>query len=86
MIIKSMVAFNTVEYTRPRGYKSFIMLISTKHEIYPTHNYVKIAGILPFISRMNATTEASNTRTIFIQVQRFRSYGELKFHAQLSCV
>ena len=42
------------------------MLILTKHELYPTHNYVKIVGILPFISRINATTETSNTITIFI--------------------
>ena len=37
-----------------RGYKTFFMLNSAEHEIYPAHKCIKkIVGILTFISRIN---------------------------------
>ena len=43
--------------TRPRGYKTFSMLNSTEHEIFPAHKCVKIptiVGILTFMSGKNS--------------------------------
>ena len=28
-----------VQFIRPQGYKTFLMLNSTEHEIYPAHKY-----------------------------------------------
>ena len=68
-------------YCRSIYVKKVMKLLSF---IFEQPSYVKIVGILPFISRINATSETSRTRAIFIQFQSFSPYGELKFHAQLS--
>ena len=47
-----------------RGYKTFFMLNSAEHEIYPAHKCLNannswhfIVGILTFISMINSTSE-----------------------------
>ena len=45
--------------SRPRGYKTFFMLNSVKHELYSAHkcSMQTIIGTLTFISMINATSE-----------------------------
>ena len=46
-------------YKQARGYKTFVMLNSAEHEIYPADNIKMptIVGILIFISMMDTTSE-----------------------------
>ena len=71
--------------TWPRGYKTFFMLNSAEHKIYPAHNVKMptIVGILTFISRINKTFERLKASNFFI-CQYFSFYVQLKFPAQLS--
>ena len=52
----------------PRGYKTFSMLNSAEHEIYPAHNVKMptIVGILTFISMINTISERLKARNFFI--------------------
>ena len=52
---------------RPRGYKTFSMLNSAEHEIYPIQNVKMptIVGILTFISMLNTTSERLKARNFF---------------------
>ena len=71
--------------SRPRGYKTFFMLNSADHEIYPVHNVKMptVIGILTFISMINTTSE--RLKAIYFFICRYLSVNEqLKFHAQLS--
>ena len=45
--------------SRPRGYKTFSMLNSAEHEIYPANKFKMPAnvGILTFISMINTTSD-----------------------------
>ena len=46
-------------------YKTFFMLNSADHKIYPAHK-CKNANILTFISRINTTSERLKARNFFI--------------------
>ena len=52
----------------PQGYKTFSMLNSAEHEIYPAHKVrmPTIVGILTFISTINTTSERLIARNFFI--------------------
>ena len=69
----------------PRGYKSFFMLNSAEHEIYPAGNVKMptIVCILAFISRINTISECFKARKVVI-FHHFTFYELLKFHTQLS--
>ena len=76
---KSVLGF----MTRSQGYKTFFMLNSTEHEIYPFIVLINvkmstIVGILTFISRINTTSESLKARKVFI-FQHFSLYEQLKF-------
>ena len=45
-------------WVRPRGYKTFFILNSAVHEIYPAHKAV--------ISRINISSESLKARNIYI--------------------
>ena len=66
----------------PRRYKTFSILNSIEHEIYPAHN-VKLFGILAFISMINATSESLKERGN-LYFSAFIFSEKLKFYAQLS--
>ena len=69
----------------PRGHKTFFMLSSAEHELYPAQN-VKIptiVGILTFISMINTTSERLKART-FLICRYFSLYEQLKFRAQMN--
>ena len=70
-----------------RGHKTFFMLNSAEHEIYPFQlinvKMLTIVGILKFISMINTTSERLKVRNFFI-CWYFSFYEQLKFHAQLS--
>ena len=73
--------------TRSRGYKTFLMLISVEHEIYPAHHNIKmptIVGILTCISRINTASESFKGRKI-LNLQHFSFYQQLKLYDLLSC-
>ena len=52
--------------SRPRGYKTFFVLTSAAHEIYPAHKCLKCVGILTFISMINTTSERLEAKIFFI--------------------
>ena len=56
--------------TRPRGYKTFFILNSAEHEIYPAHNVKMptIVGILTFISVINKRPERPKARFFYLSV------------------
>ena len=62
-----------------QGYKTFFMLNSAEHEIYPVY----VVGILTFIGMVNTTSERLQALTFFI-CRYFSFYQQLKFCAQLS--
>ena len=51
--------------TRPQGYKTFFMLNSAEHEIYPANKCLNV-GILTFISMINTTFEGLKARNFVI--------------------
>ena len=63
-----------------RGYKTFFMLNSAEHEIYPAQT---ITGILTFSSLINTTSERLKARHFFI-CRYFSFYEQLKFRIHLS--
>ena len=71
--------------TWPKGYKTFPMLNSAEHEIYPAHNVKMptIVDILTFISMINTIFESLKAIKVLI-FQYFWFYEQLKIHAQLS--
>ena len=71
--------------TWPCGYKTFFMLNSAEHEIYPAckDKMPTIVGILTFISMINTTSERLKAKNFFI-CQYFSLYEQLKFRTQLS--
>ena len=74
-----------VHIIRPRGYKTFFILNSAEHEIYPAHvKMPTIVGILTFISMINTTSERLKARNFF-NCRYFSFYEQFKFSAQLSC-
>ena len=65
------------------GFKSFCMLNSTEHEIYPTQKVKisKIVGILTFISMLNTTSESlKGKKKIFIQHFSFNEHFQFLAH------
>ena len=54
------------EIIRPRGYKTFFMLNSTEHEIFPAHNVKMptIVGILTFMSGEKSIVGLSEPKKI----------------------
>ena len=52
------------------SYKTFFMLNSAEHEIYPAHNVKMptIVGILTFISMINKTSEQETSLFVLILV------------------
>ena len=58
----------------PQGYKTFSMLNSAEHEIYPAHKVrmPTIVGILTFISMINTTSEEQET-SLFVRILVFIS-------------
>ena len=73
MKAKTMTPDQTVTAVRPRGYKTFSMLNSAEHEIYPAHvKMPTIVGILTFISMINTTSERLKAKNFFIC--RYLSY------------
>ena len=69
----------TQSQPRPRGYKTFSMLKSAEHEIYPAQD----VGILTFSSMVNTTSERLKA-IIFLICRYFSFYVQLKLLAQLS--
>ena len=62
--------------SRAQGYKTFFMLNSAEHEIYPAHKF----GILTFISGFCDLNMGMN----FIYFGYFSIYEQFKFQAHLS--
>ena len=69
----------------PRDYKTFFILNSAEHEIYPAHKCENAnnCGILTLISMINTISERLKARNFFICLY-FRFYEQMKFRAQLS--
>ena len=69
----------------PQGYKTFFMLSSAEHEIYPAHKSQNANNRwdFSFISLINTTSERLKASNFFI-CQYFSFYEQLKFRAQLS--
>ena len=62
---KSLFSNDNNVLIRPRGYKTFFMLISTEHENYPALKNVKMpsmVGISTFISRINILAKSMTAR------------------------
>ena len=59
----------------PRGYKTFSMLNSAEHEIYPALNVKMptIVGILTFISMINTTSKRTLETSSFVSIVVFMS-------------
>ena len=70
----------------PQGYKIFLMVNSTEHELILLINVKMptVVGILPFISRINTTTYESFKQEKSLYIQYFRFNEQLKINAQLS--
>ena len=52
----------------PQGYKTFSMLNTAEHEIYPAHKCYAIVGILTFISMIKTTSEQETSSFVGILV------------------
>ena len=52
----------------PQGYKTFFIINSTEHEIYPAHNVKMptIVAILTFISRISTTSSVGSRKKSLI--------------------
>ena len=52
----------------PQGYKTFFIINSTEHEIFPAHNVKMptIVGILTFISRISTTSSVGSRKKSLI--------------------
>ena len=68
-----------------QGHKTFYMLNSAEHKIYPAHKFKMptIIGILTFISIINTTSERLKAKYFFI-CRYFIFYEQLKCSVELS--
>ena len=79
---RKVTAITAPQKAWPGGYKTFSMLNSAEHEIYPAQNVKMptIVGILTFISMINTTSKILKARNFFI-CWYFSFYEQLKLHA-----